>query len=120
MSDPEATLDERKQVLVDIVAKLRADAGDVLKVAPDSVPPQVKSLIKVEPDSVLKSINDFLDKIDEEARAEFLEFLIMSTSQLQKQSVNMKDRLAIRIQPEGEPRTPPRVFKGFKKRRGEW
>ena len=118
--ETEATFDERKQALCQLVIDLQVDVDRILKVAPNSVPPQLRSLLKTGPDKLASSLDTYLEQVEEEQRPEFLEFLIMATGRLKQGHTELMESLSRRIQPEGEDRTPPRKFKGFKKRRGEW
>lgn len=114
------SFDERKKILVDLITELRSDADKILKIAPDSIPPGVKLLLKAKTQEIPGQVDDLLNKTPEEERSTFLEFLILATDQLRKGHADLMERLSTRIQPEGTPRTPPRKFKGFRKRKGSW
>jgi hypothetical protein len=116
----EMTFDERKKILFDLVAELRIDADKILKVAPDSIPTPVKVLLKTSENEVVSQMDKLLSQVPEDGRAEFLEFLILATDQLRKGHADLMEKLSRRIQPKDEPRTPPRRFQGFKKRKGSW
>lgn len=113
-------LKERKKNLISLVSDLRVEANRIFKVAPDSIPPQVKVLLQARKEDVEKSVDDLLETVPEDQRLEFAEFMTISMDNLRKGHTELMESLSRRIQKEGEPRTPPRKFQGFKKRRGTW
>jgi hypothetical protein len=116
----ETNIEDRKKVMCDLIAELKVDADRILQVAPNSLPPQVKGLLKVPQEEVATSLDGFLEQVPEEQRPGFLESLIQGADHSKKGHAELMDSLSRRIQPEDVPRTPPRKFQGFKKRRGKW
>ena len=120
MSTDEMNFEDRKKILCEMTYTLQADADKIMQVAPNSLPYEIKCLLNEAPEKVAASLETFLEKVPEEQRPMFLESLIIATDRLQKGHAELIQNLSRRIQPEDQPRTPPRKFQGFKKRRGQW
>lgn len=113
-------MEELKNELISLIMELRVDIKVILEVAPNTLPLQLQTILKVPENRVKEDFDKLIESVEEGEREEFLKTMLMVMGATKKSYVDLKDSLNRRIQPEGEERAKPRKFQGFRKRRGTW
>jgi hypothetical protein len=113
-------MEELKKELMDALMDLRANSKAVLEVAPNALPPQLRTLLQVPQVRLQEDFDKMIEVVPEEEQESFLSLMVVAVGSTMRAYSDLRESLDRRIQPEGEERTKPRKFQGFKKRKGTW